>query len=487
MLVVFATTKESIKRDLFGDLRALIENAPCFARYIDQVSDTSIVLRTPEQVRRQRRTGRREDGLLEVAALATKASAARGPAVAMLVLDEAAHFDGSGPTSSTAEVRSAAQPAMAQFGKESCLIMPSTPWSMSGAFYESVVNATALDADDQSIDPYRFLLQLPSWDLYLDHERAAELPMWPDGPMFAPTPQPFIREHDDILVALRRENPRELEVEYGAQFVSGQAAYFTEDTIDLMFGAYRGHLLANVDRGEPGVNYIIHCDPSTSGANFAAVVAHGEKAEGRTHIVVDHIHIWRPADFDNGTVDYNVVKERLLELAEAFRPMQLTFDNHNAPFFTDFLDPAIQALKLQTRVRVFKVTATQGQKFARYEGLKSRANLGEIHIPPHPLVMDEARFLQNEQLHIGPPTSGPCQTDDGMDAVSWACHLLSAMNHSVFNELADLRIVPSLVPGQQHPLQDQFDASHGAGRYQGYDYERSRRLKLADRARRQGH
>jgi hypothetical protein len=60
------------------------------------------------------------------------------------------------------------------------------------------------------------------------------------------------------------------------------------------------------------------------------------------------------------------------------------------------------------------------------ERLKSRANLDEAHAPA--LAIEETRFVQRDGLRIGHPTSGPCHTDDIIDALSWLIDHLIGRN-----------------------------------------------------------
>jgi hypothetical protein len=60
----------------------------------------------------------------------------RGAAVPFLILDEFAHFLDSSGNSSGDAVLDAVRPAMAQFGNDGRMFLPSTPWAKRGAFYD---------------------------------------------------------------------------------------------------------------------------------------------------------------------------------------------------------------------------------------------------------------------------------------------------------------------------------------------------------------
>lgn len=80
-----------------------------------------------------------------------------------------------------------------------------------------------------------------------------------------------------------------------------------------------------------------------------------------------------------------------------------------------------------------------------YERLKSRANLDEAHAPA--LAIEETRFLQRDGLRIGHPTSGPGQTDDIIDVLSWLIDQIIGRNSNVHAALATLT-------QQEHPYMD---------------------------------
>jgi hypothetical protein len=439
-LLAYSVNQASAKRDVFGDLRGLIRNAPCFQPFIDEVSGKEIRLFTPAQLARGDKA-KGLPGLISISASSTVASSGRGPATFGVLVDEAAHLDGAGSTSDAETLIRAARPGLKTFPHGALTIMPSSPWSMTGGFYEGFRRATAIDpTTGRSVDMKSFALQLPSWDLYLDYEQGPELPLWPDGPPIGETPPPFLVNNDDLETE-RDANPEAFAVEFEAQFAAGRNTYLSELTRGRLFGPFLGALLQDQDSPKPGKRYWIHVDPSTSGDTFAGVIGHVEEHDDKRHLLIDHTFSYRPSQYPSGAVDYeNVVIPDLIEYCRKFRPTDFTFDNHNVPIFTDILAPALRNLHIETHVH--KVSAAR-TKFARYEAFKTAINLGLVHCPRDPLAMIEAEFLMCDGEKIGHPDSGPCQHDDLIDAISWFADLNLGDGASTHRQLGSLRPLAS--------------------------------------------
>ncbi len=435
LLPVFSASRDSAKRDLFGDVVSRFRDSPCFEQFIDRIGDSTVTLFTPAQLRRNDpANGRR--GLIEISASPTTSRSARGPAMFSLAIDEAAHLDGDGSTNSAEEVLNAARPALAQFALDATTVLPSSPSSMTGGFYAEFCQACAIDPiTGGSLNPHTFALQLPSWDLYLDYERAHELEQWPGGPCFKLISQPILA-FDDYLQTAQRNNPEMFEVEFESQFASGLRRYFTESTVNKLFGPWGGRRLVNQHARTGNFDYIIHCDPSTSGANFGLAISHREEDGGELHTLFDLLHAWRPEDFPDHVIDYNVVLEKLLEYVDSFRPSAVHYDNHNTAFFHDRLAPEVHRRLPHTIVS--KVSWSQEQKFEGYEHLKTLTNQGLVHAPANALAILEARFLQAVGYKIGHPTNGPCQTDDLIDPMAWSVFHQSKSSTWVIDELRQL-------------------------------------------------
>ena len=441
-VLIFGTTRENAIRDLFGDVRALIEGALCFAPYIEHVSQHMIRLYTPAQIANGARS-RREHGQIVIIASPTVPTAGRGLALKFMAIDEVAYVD-TGTTPVASQLYTAATPAMMQFKGHACVVLPSTPASKAGLLYEQVRQATLIDTfTGKSQFPDRLLIHLPSWATYEGWQDAHLQPMWPVGPPF-PKFHEAKMEQGERLDNYRLANPESFVTEIEAQWQSIRDAYFKEETVQRIFGPYQNRPLTQQACGQPKLVYFAHCDPSVSGANFALTVGHTEQLEGERHIVTDLIRVWRPRDFLNHVINYIEIEKELLSVIERFRLKSLTFDKYNSSFLIDRLREKTRKLGIGTQIR--SVDTTHDNKFERYELLKTLANQGLVHAPPHDLAEDETRFLKISGTTIGHPTTGPVTTDDCIDAISHLVTQLAGANPSAHQQLSDLRLHASPFP-----------------------------------------
>jgi hypothetical protein len=457
--LIFGTTRENAVRDLFGDVKDLLLGAPCFAPFIEHESAHTIRLWTPAQLDAAGSARPRQHGRIVLSALPTVPSAARGVPVRFLAMDECAYLD-TGDTSIGSALYAAATPAMLQFKGNACAILPSTPASKAGVFFEQARQATQIDPfSERSLFPDRMLIHLPSWAAYDGWVDAYERPMWAGGPNYPKFDDAKI-ELGEQLRSRQIADPDRFRVEIEAQWATMLDAFLSEDTVQRIFGPHRGALLSLQSTGDGQSVYIGHGDPSISDNNFALVVAHSDDHDGETHVVVDWIHVWKPADFEDHHIDYTVVETELLSVIERFRLARLTFDQFNSQFLVQRLLPQAARLGLGTSINT--LTTTKSTKWDRYMLMKTLANQGLLHAPFHELALQELRFLCSTGTKIGAPTSGPVTTDDIADALSWVVSLLAGTGHGTITQLTDLRAVP----GMPHYLLDQLtrDSQRARGR-----------------------
>lgn len=421
--LTFSTNRGNAQRDQFGDVVGLLRTAPAFAPFIAKISATTVQLYTQAQLKGGARD-RGEPGLIELSAVSTTRTAARGPAVLGLMLDEFAHVDGAGSTSNAADIAQSATPAQSQFRGEAIVMMASSPWTVNGSFYKTHRSSCAIDgAIGTSLNPDSLTLQLPSFAMYEDWAIAHEIPQWPGGPNFQRITRPILTESDPALVALRVNDPRTYAVEILAQWASSAEAYFDEVAIQRAFVGALGETLSTATRSTPGFDYVLHVDPSEVGANTAVLVAHAETIAGEMHVFVDVEDVWKPTDF-GGEIDYDVVTRAVAHHIEAFRPMAATIDQFSGRVLAQQINKLVRPItaypSLELAVGAIRqVSANAAEKAARYETLKLLLAQGRIHIPFHPLLRDELRALERRGDRFGHPTTGPTRTDDMVDALTY--------------------------------------------------------------------
>lgn len=418
-VLVFAGKHDQAKANQFKDIVDCIENAPCFQSYLAGRTADTLLLFSPAQVA----AGVTDPARAAIVIRAAESTplSGRGPASPLLLFDEMAHMTSAGSNRSAEEMYSAATPATSQFGTEALIYQASSPWQQQGQFYFNYQRGLALDADTSApIDPDVLVVQLPSWDLYRDWELTAGegLAAWPDGPVLPVQKGPMF-DRDDAGAAQRRADPANFDVEYRAQWATSMAAYLRPGDVDLVFSPWRGQALEMRGAGSLWHPYVAHGDPSRVNANFAFVIAHPEIDElGHRHVIVDLIHTWRPADFDNHTINYRAVTADIKKFMIDFPLSSVSFDQFNSAGLLDELQHfARTEPRLQRRPTLRERPATTQRNLRDAEVFKSAVIGGRVHAPFHDLADRELRNLEERNGRVDHPSRGPVQTSDVADAL----------------------------------------------------------------------
>ncbi len=426
-LVAMSTNKDSTSRDVYGDLVGMVRAAPVFERYVERIGADSIRFWTPAQIE-SGAAERGERGLIVISALPTTASAGRGPAVYGTLLDEAAHLDGSGATSSATEIHRTLAPAMAQF-PGSFTFMCSSPWTKVGRFYEAHRNACEIDkATNLGRVMDAFTLQIPSWELYSDWDQADTIPMWPDGPNFAAQTRAVISADTRELQVEHDRDPASYLVEFEGQWATVSDRYLPASMVDKIFEPFDGRVLEELDPKRYQCRYALHIDLSLSGDNSALALGHIENLDGAEHVVYDRLIIWRPSDYADRQVDYDEIAETAVELATVY-DAAITIDQYQSMAMIDKINRRLEqrsAGGLRGAQMAPQVVNTTGpSKLERWELTKGCASEGRLHAPFDKQAHDELSFLRRVDHRIEAPTSGPVTTDDLADAMS---HVVVALH-----------------------------------------------------------
>ena len=529
--MIFAGKRDQAKTNLWGDLANVITGSECFTPYInsDQAEKLSVYVphdfvRLAELERKGLSPGR-DLATLEILPKESTMMAGRGPASCVLAFDEMAHVVAAGSNRSAEEVYGASTPSLDQFGQDAFIIEPSSPYQMTGQFYANYQAAVAIDEDTGAPErPNMLMLQLPSWDIYLDWERAGDLPLFPAGftgdlGEYAEAPPPGFRRlkgaiqtYDREMELLERANPETFAVERRSHFATVVDAYLRKDRIDAMFAPwaerpaeYGPATLAMAERGLLTITYRGHADPSKTNCNFAIAVAHVERVPKLhhtpaelaalaamprlagmpaatplmydSHVVFDLIKHWEPGDFPNHIVDYDQISTWILDnVLLAFYPSEFTFDQFNSAQTIQQLNKELRKHRLPKNIAVFEKTATAPHNWKRDETFKTALNLGRIHAPMYDQAHLELQFLQkppniDKVVH---PTIGPVQTKDVFDAMSECVYGLIGSEITMLREqLGGLRLSAGLqggvrafpaMDGERAPEHDPRSALSGFGR-----------------------
>ena len=439
--MVFATKKEQAKANQFRALYMVIKDAPCFSQYMGQQLGESVSLMSYadknwriEEMEEASGKGSLDLASFEILPKESTPTGARGYASFMLMFDEGAHMISStGGSREMAEVYDQAVPSLAQFRPDEFIYCPSSTWQKAGRYYELCQRAVAQE-DGKPTEPDKMLLQLPSWDIYNDWEKASVINLYPPanvppwlgetafaGNVFPQRPRPMYA-YDEQAVREEKANPEMYRVEYRSHWAAILDAYLSEVRIKAMFEPWNGREFTMQERGILALNYIAHGDPAQVNNNFGFCIGHSEIGpDGMPHVIFDVVHAWRPGDFEynNWEIDYLKVEEDLQDYIERFQPGQLSFDQFNNVAIRQSLQEFVHenASRFPKNVQIFQRTATKPWNWKVAETFKAALNLGLIHSPYYELLEWECTYLQdlgNER--VDHPDSGPVQTKDVFDA-----------------------------------------------------------------------
>jgi len=449
--LVFAGKLNQAKTEQWSDLAKVIQGSTCFAPFISRVQAESISLYSPHDLVRNRELELRgiksdvDTATFQILPKESTMMSGRGPAAFMQYYDEMAHVSTTTAKSSAEMVYQAATPALDQFGLDAFLYEGSSPWQMSGQFYENWLHSLEVDAaTGKPVYPEMLMVQLASWDPYKDWERAPVLHVkkgWPER--FSPLKR-AVQEYDDKMKRLERANPETFAVERRSQWAASQNAYLNPDRVRAMFAPYQGETLQMKTSGHMQNVYVAHVDPSKSGANTGLAVAHlsDEPDErGFHHVIFDLIKHWTPGDFDgqhglpdNGKeIDYVYLEEWLNKnVTDAFMPADFTFDQFDASIIQRIRKYARDNRRPRS-TKVYERTATKQVNWKMAETFKTALGLGIIHAPYYEQAELEMIYLQDVgHERVDKPTEGPIQTKDVFDAIANAVYTLIGEEMAAF-------------------------------------------------------
>lgn len=385
--------------------------------------------------------------------------------------DEMAHVVASGANRAAEDVYAAATPSLDQFGHDAFIIEPSSPWQMLGQFYVNYQNSLMEDEDGEPVYPEMLMIQLASWDIYKDWERAHEIAVFPEGftgdhgeyenrpPVYFDPLRGAIQAYDDQMARLEQSNPETFKVERRSHFAVALDAYLNEKKVFEIFKPWTGRdsyfggpELGMQTRGRLDIDYKAHGDPSKVNANFGLAMAHAEPGpDNRLHVVFDKIHHFEPKDFTDHTIDYDQVEAWIWDnMLSTFMPTEMTFDQFNSAQVIQRLAKRSRSAPLPKVTSVYEKTATKQHNWRRAEIFKTAVNMGWVHAPEYEQAELELRFLQEKNGVVDHPDSGPVQTKDVADAMmECVMALIGDQIVSLRSELGAMRPVGGLQGGSE--------------------------------------
>lgn len=478
--MVFAGKRDQAKATVWQDAVNYITGSNCFAPYVRApLQAEKLSIYAPHDFVRMRKRmaqGMNPDDInmatFELVPKESTLMAGRGPTSFMQAYDEMAHVVAAGANRSAEEVYTAATPSLDQFGKDGFIIEPSSPWQMLGQFYTNYLNSILMEGegeDQRPVYPEMLMIQLASWEIYEDWERAHEIEVFPpdykgDLGEYEDTPPIYFRPlrgaiqaYDDQMQRLEQSNPETFKVERRSHFAVALDAYLNEEKVKQIFAPWlerNPHFglphFGMQSKGRLDIDYAGHGDPSKSNANFGLALAHAEPGpDGRLHVVFDKIHHFWPGDFEDHIVDYDEVEDWIWDnLMAPFMPTVMTFDQFNSAQVIRRLQKRSRASGLPKSTMVSEQTATRQHNWKRAEIFKTAVNMGWVHAPYYEQAELELRFLQEKNGVVDHPDSGPVQTKDVADAMmECVMKLIGDQIVSMRSELGQMRPAGALQGG----------------------------------------
>jgi hypothetical protein len=431
-----ATALQQAKAYQYADLVSAITRCRALQPHIGKVQEETFTLKTSadEQYLAQMRNKGvkigRDFAKLRGVPKSANADSIRGSATMVVVFDEAAFMTSTeGNSSSLEQCYYAAEPALAQFGKDGMIFLNSSPYTKIGFFYERFVQSHEIH-DNMAKFPTLLSFQFPSWEFYRDYGKDPHR-RFKSAIMVSPNADPTELSQDDLdksreAQLSEKANPEKFKVERRGQWAEVVDSYLNPENVDRAFvPEYRGVPIKMNTSGTYLHRYYAHCDPSSTTAGFGFAIGHMEEmtsddGEVIPHVVFDVVKRWNPKDFPGETIQYEVIIDELVKWMTVFRPVELSFDQ----YYSNVLIQTMRTRLGQARVntRVIEKTATASVNMNKYESLKTAINLNLIHVPvdcpDSEYARMELKFLQIKNGRVDKQDIGPVQTKDVADCIA---------------------------------------------------------------------
>jgi hypothetical protein len=431
-----ATALQQAKAYQYADLVSVITRCRYLQPHIGKVQEETFTLTTSAdeqylaQIRAKGVKVGRDFAKIRGVPKSANADSIRGSATMVVVFDEAAFMTASeGNSSSLEQCYYAAEPSLAQFGKDGMIFLNSSPYTKIGFFYDRFVQSHEV-VNDMAKFPTLLSFQFPSWEFYRDYDKDPSR-RFKNAIMVSPDADPETLTPDDRdksreAQLSEKANPEKFKVERRGQWAEVVDSYLNSENVERAFvSEYKGSPIKMNTSGTYRYRYFAHCDPSSTTAGFGFAIGHLEDLvddEGQTtpHVVFDVVKRWSPKDFPGETIQYETVIDELVNWAEVFSFAELSFDQ----YYSNILIQTMRARLMQKRIttRVMEKTATAAMNFNKYEAFKTAINLNLVHIPvdcpDSEYAKMEMKFLQIRNGRVDKQDIGPIQTKDISDCIA---------------------------------------------------------------------
>ena len=497
--VVFSTKYAKARDEQWKDLANVILDAPIFSGFLSNPAKEQLTIYAPHDLVRIRERESRgiktniDMASFEVLPRESTMMSGRGPTAAIIYFDEMSFMNkSSGASASADEVYGSATPSLDQFGQDAFLWEGSSPWEMTGQFYQNWEHALEVDPQTKRpVYPDMFMAQLTSWDPYKDWERAHTIKILPGKKRTFPKKDRGIQMYDDNMQRLERANPETFAVERRSHWSASQNAYLNPKRIEEMFGEYNGAPLEQQSTGRFNIVYVGHGDPSKVNDNFGFALGHveGPDDNGMKHVIFDKIHFWRPGDFveNDRQIDYIAVSEYFKhDIIDPFVPELLTFDQFGSVEMIQRLRSYVRGKSFPRRIEIIERTSTKPVNWKMAEAFKAALNMGLLHAPYHEQARLELQFLQDMgNQRVDHQTTGSIQSKDVADAMFNVVYSLIGSQMAAFlgDEFSGFPLTGALQGGQRpFPAMD-GEGSDVGSLFAGFNKARGSRASSAAPAR----
>lgn len=435
-----AASQDQSKKGIYSDLVNTITTCKALQPHIGGVLEEAFRIKTTAD--RELVQGLRDAGIpvardfskLRVQALPANARTVRGITSMAIVFDEMAFMMEGESASTGAEVYAAAEPSIAQFGKDGLIICQSSPFTKDGQFHKQVAQAMAIDEHGKPESPHMLAFKYPSWALYkgweTDHARQLCL-KWGHAPfdqsvMANPDIEDSEQPSDADRIKAQKErslekaDPVKYKIERRAQWAEVLDAFLRPEVVEAAFAKQilvpKGNpdgtdFILDVTMNTQGTYQFVYCghvDPSSTTAGFGFAMGHiadipdtrFEGGMGR-HVVFDLVRRWNPADFPGHTIDYLQVQDEVLDYIDWFRPREFTFDQFQSQAPMQYLRKEMLERKIY-ETKVFEVTATAKSNWSTWDTLRTAMNMGLVHVPPDCIIegFDHSSWAKRELMRL---------------------------------------------------------------------------------------
>jgi len=486
-----AASEKQAKELQYADFASTVDSCGAIHDRIFKMQELEFSVHTDadhrrfQELRDKGRRVQRDISRLRGRALAANARTIRGYTSMALAFDEFAHWQQGDASQSDDEIFEAAIPSLAQFGRDAMLFVNSSPYSKVGKFYERYLEAFRYEDDGSPSSPMMLGVQFPSWamfedwwrdPLYLANPRAKRkcITASPDWDMNKKNKDGsyFYSEDDRAAIAVERaqerSNPEKYKVERRGRFAETIDAYLMPEMVDRMFA---GRPVSDIDYEPMTTNwsqstykfsYKAHLDPSSTTAGFGFALGHIEEIEFRgkksPHVFFDIIKRWKPQDFPDGVIDWDVVLPEVLHYIDIFRPFEVTMDQHNSVAPMQWLRKQIRT-KNFTECRIYEKTATAQTNWDKAETFKTALYQNLCHAPndtedtEH--AVKELKYLQEFRTgnvpRVDKQEAGPVTTKDMADCIFDVVETLIG-DWMLQQNRADLGAAPTFGAAHGYPI-----------------------------------